>query len=187
MSFREVVKSWMVCLWMQICNEVCVRNKMTAPHHRCGAVILFLTHSIPQDDEWNFFPRKWDTKTTPFGSSRSVVKHLPDPSSNLFIVCFRGYQQQDAHEFMHYLLDQFQYVYCLLQRLPAAGCPAWVRALLVGPVPICLLSASEVTSSRMPMSSCIICWTNSNLFIVCFRGYQQQDAHEFMRYLLDQF
>ena len=107
-------------------------------------------------------------------------------SSNMFIVCFRGHQQQDAHEFMHYLLDQFQFIYCLLQRLPAAGCP-WVHALLVGPILIYLLSASEVTSSRMPMSSCVICWTSSNLFIVCFRGYQLQDAHEFMRYLLDQF
>ena len=38
-AFPEVVNSWMVCPYYLICSLICVRNLMTASHHRCEAVI----------------------------------------------------------------------------------------------------------------------------------------------------
>ena len=71
-SFIGVVYSQMACPWVQVCDKIFVMNEMTALHHRCGAVILFLAQTIVQNDEWMTFrayeiPRKliWGARLLP--------------------------------------------------------------------------------------------------------------------------
>ena len=59
MHFREVVISLMAYFLWWIYDIFCVRIIKTAPHHRWGAVIWFLTHTLSHQDECCVHPRKW--------------------------------------------------------------------------------------------------------------------------------
>ena len=58
---------WRHCNGVELCNIIYVRNYMTVRHGWCGAVIVFLTQTTPQDEHWIFLPRKWVKAKTRLG------------------------------------------------------------------------------------------------------------------------